>query len=216
MTTHFDEEAQLEELRRWWRENWLPLVGGLALGLAAIFGWEAWTQHRDAVAGQASHLFEDLRLAVDAGKYDQATPMADRLQQEFGDTPYAVDGALKLGQAAFILGKLDEAHARLQWAVDHSNDAAQRGLAKLRLARVLWQQAKPDEALRELQNPEPAYASLYAELRGDIALSSGDRAAARSAYTDAMKPLAADAPQRKSLQRKLDDLADPAPAPVKS
>ncbi len=208
MTTHFDDEAQVEQLRRWWKENWLPLASGLALGLAAIFGWQAWTRYQDGQAGQASHLFEDLRRAVNANKYDEAVPMADRLQKDFAGTPYAVDGQLKLAQAAFDSGKLDDARTRLEWAAANSKDAAIRGLVKLRLARVLWQQAKPDDALKQLDGPDAAYAPLYAELRGDILLSKGDRNGARSAYADALQTLAADSPARDGLQHKVDDLAE--------
>ncbi|MDB5987594.1 MAG: hypothetical protein JWR16_2647 [Nevskia sp.] len=213
MTTHFDDEAQIEQLRRWWKENWLPLASGLALGLAAIFGWQAWTRYQDGQAGQASHLFEDLRRAVNANKYDDAVPMAERLQKDFAGTPYAVDGALKMAQAAFDSGKLDEARTRLEWAEQNSKDAAVRALVRLRLARVLWQQAKPDEALRKLDGADASYAPLYAELRGDILFAKGDRAGARAAYVDALQPLAADSPARDGLQHKLDDLAD---ATVKS
>jgi predicted negative regulator of RcsB-dependent stress response len=207
VTTHFDDEAQLEQLQRWWKENWLPLASGLALGLAAIFGWQAWTRHQDMQAGAASHLFEDLRRAVDAGKFDEAVPMAARLQQDFAGTPYAVDGQLKMAQAAFDDGKLDDASARLQWAEQNAKDDAMRSLVKLRLARVLWQQAKPDDALQLLNNAEPAYAPLVAELRGDILLAKGDRNGARDAYADALKTLAADSPARDGLQYKFDDLA---------
>jgi len=140
-------------------------------------------------------------------------PMAARLQQDFSGTPYAVDGALKMAQAAFDDGKLDDASARLQWAEQNAKDDAVRSLVKLRLARVLWQQARPDDALQLLDNPEPSYAPLFAELRGDILLAKGDRNGARNAYADALKTLAADSPARDGLQYKFDDLAE---ATVKS
>jgi predicted negative regulator of RcsB-dependent stress response len=136
--------------------------------------------------------------------------MAERLQKDFAGTPYAVDGALKMAQAAFDNGKLDEARTRLEWAEQHAQDAAVRSLVRLRLARVLWQQAKPDEALQKLDDADAAYAPLYAELRGDILLAKGDRSGARSAYADAVQTLAADSPARDGLQHKLDDLADAA------
>ncbi|HEY9149685.1 MAG TPA: tetratricopeptide repeat protein, partial [Gammaproteobacteria bacterium] len=51
-----------------------------------------------------------------------------------------------------------------------------------------------------------AYAPLYAELRGDIALARGDRAAARDAYRVALDQLDEDAPTRPLLRIKLDDV----------
>lgn len=229
MTTHYDEEAQVEQLRQWLRDNWFPLASGIALGLAAIFGWQAWGQRQDAHAGEASHIFDDLTKAAGQNKYDDTKAMADRLAKDFSDTPYAAAAALKVAELGVLDNKLDDAATRLQWVIDfeqhpgllarlgaalhlHSkaNDVGLLPLARLRLAQVLWQQNKPDEALKQLDGDAGAYSALYAELRGDIKLSQGDRAAARGDYEQALQSLGADAVGRDGLQRKLDDLADAA------
>ncbi len=228
MTTHYDEEAQVEQLRQWLRDNWFPLAFGLALGLAAIFGWQAWGQRQDGHAAAASHVFADLGRAADGGMYPESTAMADRLVKDFSDTPYAAAGALKMAELDVHQdNKLDDAAARLQWVVqfeEHPTFAARVGsalhlrnkaydpgllpLARLRLAQVLWQQDKADQALQQLSGDAGSYASLFDELRGDIKLSQGDRNAARDAYQQALKALDADAVGHDGLQRKLDDLAD--------
>ncbi|MBV8061978.1 MAG: tetratricopeptide repeat protein, partial [Nevskia sp.] len=119
MTDHYDEEAQVEELRKWLRENWLPLASGLALGLLAIFGWQAWDARQDAHAGAASHVFEDLGQAMNAQKADDAKAMADRLVKDFSDTPYAAAAQLKVAAIEVIGKQLDDAAARLRWVVDY-------------------------------------------------------------------------------------------------
>ena len=229
MTTHYDEEAQVEQLRQWLRDNWFPLTSGLALGLAAIFAWQAWGQRLDDHAAAASHVFDDLGQAGAQDKYADCTAMADRLVKDFSDTPYAAAGALKMAELAVLDNKLDEAATRLQWVVQFEqnpgflarvgaalhlrNKAYDPGLlplAHLRLAQVLWQQNKADLALQQLDGDVGSYAPLYAELRGDIALSKGDRSGARSAYQKALQALGADSADRDGLQRKLDDLADAA------
>jgi len=212
VATHYDEEAELEQLRRWWRENRLPLVAGLALGLAAIFGWQAWRAHRDARAAEASHLYEDLDKATALRKLDDATQMGERLEQDYADTPYAGVAALKLAQIAAAQNKFDEARKHLAWAAEHAKDPELRPLARLRLAQILWQLNKPQEALQQLQGDPGSYAELYDELRGDIELATGDRAAARAAYEQALKALGKEeTTAREGLQRKLDDLAVAAP-----
>ena len=229
MTDHYDEEAQVEELRKWLRENWFPLASGLALGLAAIFGWQSWGAHQDARAGAASHIFDDLARAGEVNKYDDAKAMADRLVKDFSDTPYAAAAQLKVAAIEVIGKQLDDAAARLRWVVDYEQspsalarvgtllrlrsrgyDPALLPLARLRLAQVLWQQNKPDEALQQLAGDAGSYAALYDELRGDIKLSQGDRAGARGAYEQALQALTPDAVNRDTLQHKLDDLADAA------
>jgi len=211
--SHYEDEAQVEQLRRWWRENWMALAGGLALGLAGIFGWEAWQKARTSKAEHASQIYEDLKR-VPAERPERADELWQQLSGKFAGTPYAAQGGLLLASQAAAREDWGAAQAKLDWVAQHTDDEGLKKIARLRLARVLWQQQKPDEALALLDlKDDDAFASLYQELRGDIQLSKGDRDAARSAYEKAM--LLGPAPSgRESLKRKLDDLG--ATAPVKS
>jgi predicted negative regulator of RcsB-dependent stress response len=230
VTTHYDDEAQVEELRRWWKENWFALAIGLGLGFGVIFGMQAFKARRDVQRMEASKLFDDLSTAVSAHKDSDADTMGKRLIAEFKNTPYAAQAQLQLAQSAIEAGRLDDARQRLQWVVDleqqHSlgdvlnrvlptgiagtgHDPALGDVARLRLARVLWQMGKAEDALAQLKLPhDAAFDSLYAELRGDIALSRSDRTTARAAYQDAVKTLDANAKNKDELQQKLDGVAD--------
>lgn len=214
MTTHYDDEAQAEALKRWWTENWKALAGGLVIGLGAIFGWEQWQDRERGTAQQASQMYEDLKKAQAGGKADEARALADRLAAEHAGTPYAVDGALQVAGRAAESGQLDEALTRLRWAESHTDNAGLKPLLRLRIARVLWQQGQVDEALKQLDGEAAGYAALFEELRGDIQLARGDRAAARAAYEKALGAAGEQAANRELLQQKLDDLADQAAAPV--
>ena len=208
MSTQYDQEAEVEQLRRWWRENWLPVVAGLALGLAAIYSWQAWTKHRDRKDAEASHIFSDLGTAADANKYADAAGMADRLAKDFDDTPYAADAALRIARLAVESDKLDDARARLEWAAAHGRDAGVRAIARLHLARVLLAQGKKDEAMKQLDGDAGTFGPLFDEERGDIQLAQGNRAGARAAYQKALQAQPSDSKSRDGLQRKIDDLAD--------
>ncbi len=203
--SHYEDEAEVEQLRRWWRENWLALAGGLVLGLAGIFGWEAWQNARTAKAEHASKVYEDLkRLPADsAGRADD---LWQHLSSDFAGTPYAAQGALLMAATAAAREDWPAAQAKLEWIGKNSDDPGLKKLATLRLARVLWQQAKADEAIKLLNLPdEDPFAPLYQELRGDIEFSRGDRDAARAAYEKAIA-LGPAPPSRQALQRKLEDL----------
>jgi predicted negative regulator of RcsB-dependent stress response len=207
VSSHYEEEAEVEELRRWWRENWMALALGVALGLAAIFGWQAWNTHKDTHAVQAAQMFDDLKQALAQHKDSDADAIGKKLLGDFADTPYAADAQLLLAQNAFQALRYDEARERLQWIKDHSKDAGLVDIARLRLARVYWEMAKYDDALAQLSGNQPAFDGLYAELRGDILLARGDRAGARAAYAAALNHLG-DKIDRTSLQKKYDALAD--------
>jgi predicted negative regulator of RcsB-dependent stress response len=210
--SHFEDEAQVEQLRRWWRENWMALAGGLALGLAGIFGWEAWRDSRAARAEEASQIYEDLKRS--GGEGADAAELGERLMEDFPGTPYAAQAALLLASRAAARNDWDGARARLDWAVRNADDPGMQKLAKLRLARVLWQQERPDEALALLRiDDDDPFAPLYLELTGDIRFAGGDREAARAAYEKALKAGPAQA-GREGLQRKLEDLGGAAPAPA--
>lgn len=206
MADHYEEEAQVEQLKRWWSENWKSLAAGLVLGLVVIVGWEAYKRYQLQQSDQASQLYDDLKAALAAHKNDDAAALGDKLVKQFQRTPYAISAAFYLAQIAVEQNKLDDAVARLQWVADQSKDGGLRDLAKLRLAKVLWQQKKTDDALKLLDGEHGGYNALFAELRGDIKLSQNDRAAARMAYEQALA--SSEGPNRDLIQRKLDDLTD--------
>ena len=204
MTTHYEDEAQIDSLKRWWKENWIALVAGLGVGLGAIFGWEQWKSHEAGQSEQASQIYEDLKQAVGAGKTEEANASADRLIKDFASSPYAADAALVMAAKAVQ----DQALARLQWVAANTKDEGIKRVATLRQARVLWAQGKPDEALKLLDGEAGDYAPLYEELRGDIRLAKGDRPGARQAYEKALQTAPETGGNRELLQLKLDDLAD--------
>lgn len=203
----YEDEAQLEQLRTWWRENWMALAGGLLLGLGGIFGWEAWQKSQTGKAEQASQIYEDLKKAA-ADKPEQAAQLGQTLRKDFAGTPYAAQAALLLAQNAAERSEWPPAEEQLNWVIKHGGDPGLKKIARLRLARVLWGQNKSAEALAQLDGvkDDDAFAALYQELRGDIKLSQNDREAAREAYEKAMTLGPAPA-SRELLQRKLDNLS---------
>jgi len=207
VTTHYDDEAQVENLKRWWKENWMALAAGLGIGLGAIFGWELWKDYKTGKAEQASQIYEDMKKAAEADQADALKASGEKLVAEFPASPYAADAALLLAGKAVEQNRLDDALKHLQWAAAHAKDEGIQRLAKLRQARVLAAQNKPEEALKLLEGEAGDYALLYDELRGDIKLAQGDHAAARQAYEKALKAAGDQAGNREQLQRKLDDLA---------
>src|SRR5688572_17657288 len=68
-----DEHEQSERVREWLRRNGSALIFGIALGLAAIGGWQWWQRH------QASKQYEaaaNYQAAVDAIKANDKTAVA--------------------------------------------------------------------------------------------------------------------------------------------
>ncbi|MGB0221351.1 MAG: YfgM family protein [Sinimarinibacterium flocculans] len=207
MATHYDDEDQAERLKQWWKENWMALAGGLIIGLAAIFGWEGWKSHQDARGASASRMYEELKLALDAQRIDDARRIGEALADEHARSPYASTAMLFLAAQAVEAGDFADARTRLSWVREHGYDEGVRHIATLREARVAWQQGETEAALALLSTSAGPFQAQFDELRGDIALAAGDRGTARGAYEKALAGAPEDIPGlRDSLQRKLDDL----------
>jgi predicted negative regulator of RcsB-dependent stress response len=212
-----DNERE-EQLRRWWADNWLWIVGGIALGLGALAGWNYWQTSKL----KAAELDESSYLAVlDAlGRDDKeaAIKQATDLRKLHPKSPYADQSDLALARYAVDQRDFDAAVQRLRAVAESSRDAELRLIATTRLARVLAEQGKHDEALKLLDVAQAgAFAPLYHDLRGDILAARNDAAGARQAYEAALAATAASPPQgfdRAYVELKRDALPAAASAPA--
>jgi predicted negative regulator of RcsB-dependent stress response len=208
-----------EQLRRWWSENWLWIFGGVVLGLGALAGWQYWQKSRftAAEADEASYI----AVLESLSKQDEAAAAktAGDLRALHPKSPYADQADLALARAEVGQQKFDEAARRLRTVADSSRDPELRLVARSRLARVLAEQGKHDDALALLDPAQAgAFAPLFHEIRGDVLAAKGDVAGAREEYAAA---LAADAGaedprlDRAYVELKRDALSSaPAPAPA--
>lgn len=181
-----DNERE-EQLRRWWGENWLWIVGGIALGLALLGGWQYWKQSRINAAEQDEASYVAVINALGQDQLEQARAHAKELRDRRPDSPYADQADLALARMAVDKGEFDDAVQRLRAVMDGSSDTELRVVARTRLARVLLEQGKPDEALGMLDAAGAgAFTALYHEIRGDAYAAKGDSQAAATEYAAAL------------------------------
>lgn len=205
-----DNERE-EQLRRWWADNWLWIVGGIALGLGALAGWNYWqtSKLKSAELDESSYLA--VLDALGRNDKDAAIKQATDLRKLHPKSPYADQSDLALARFAVDQRDFDGAAQRLRVVADSSRDAELRLIATTRLARVLAEQGKHDEALKLLDVTQAgSFAPLYHELRGDILVARNDAAGARAAYDAALAATAANPPQgfdRAYVELKRDALA---------
>jgi predicted negative regulator of RcsB-dependent stress response len=101
-------------------------------------------------------------------------------------------------------GQKDAARASLMWVIDEASDPAYRTLAALRLAAVLADDKKFDEALKALAaDPPQAMAALVEDRRGDILQMQGKVEEAVKAYTVAWQTMPETVDYRRAIEAKL-------------
>ena len=204
----YDKYEQSELVQKWLRENGLSIVVGIAIGLVGIFGWQQWRNHQARHEGEASQLYQQLRIAQAANKPDLATLIVDRMKKDYAKSPYAIFAVSDQARQQVLDKQLDKAEASLQWAQDHAEQPALKLLTDLRVAQVELARGNPDATLKTLARiSASSFQGLAQELRGDALVKLGRSDDARKAYQSALSALGAEAPQRGALQIKLDDLA---------
>jgi len=210
-----DNERE-KERGRWGSDNGAWIIGGVALGLAILGGWQYWQRHQLQVAEQDEAGYLAVVEALDSNNRDAAVKQAAELQQRRPGSPYADQADLALARAAVERREFDEAARLLRGVADRSKDAELRLVAKTRLARVLVEQGKHDEALALLDvSQSGAFAALVHEIRGDAFAGKGDAAQARTEYDAAIKASTPESGIDSAfVELKRDALAPAAPAPA--
>ncbi|MCG3202287.1 MAG: hypothetical protein NFCOHLIN_02168 [Gammaproteobacteria bacterium] len=216
MVDYANEQEQVEAIKKWLRENGVPIIVGLALGIGAIGGWRYWQAQERARDELASALFTRVVTASRARQPAQAEKAAQQIISDYGGTTYAAFAALMLAKLAVEKQDLPMAIKHLNWVLEHSDDEGLQRLAKMRLARVALAQGKPEEAWAHVVGlaASPPSAAL-AELRGDILLAQGKRDQAGKQYLEAFANSEPDqqSDQTSSLALKLDSLGITPPPP---
>jgi len=199
------EEQQLDAIKTWWKENSNMIIGGIAVGVSAIFGWQYYQAESAVHTEKASVIYEQVvgSLQNPAAINDQMARV-NSLQAEYSDTPYAGLAALLLAKQQLADGQFTKAQQQLEWLVINAQQDEVKLLAKIRLARLLSNQQQIDKALNILSETYPdSFKAMVYELKGDVLLLKGDMTQARAAYLLAMST--ASTPSR-WLQQKIDDI----------
>ena len=191
-----NEHEQGERVRSWLQNNALGLIGGIALGLGLIFGWNWWqndqVRKRDATATQYEAFAKQL-----AENPDQA---GKQITGKLAGTPYVAVAALELAKAQVDAGKEPAALATLQAA--KTDDPMLAELIRQRTAKLLVATGKAEDAVRLLGKPTQPGAF---EVLGDAQLTLGRTTEAQASYKQALRTLEEGSPQRQVLELKLAD-----------
>jgi predicted negative regulator of RcsB-dependent stress response len=207
MATQLDleEQEQLDQLKHFWNQygnlvTWLLIA---ALGAYAAFnGWTWWQRDQSAKAGA---MYDELDRAAQAGDTERAARIFADLKERFPRTAFAQQGGMLAAKLQADKGQADPARVTLSWVAEHGVEAEYQTLARIRLAGLLLDQKKYDEALKQLDAiaPTKEFEGLAADRRGDILLAQGKKDEAKAAYQKAWAALDPALDYRRLVEAKL-------------
>ena len=209
MAYDLEEQEQLAAIKSWWTQYGKLAMVTVVAGLLVVGGIRGWYYYRNSQATSAVALFAQLQGAERASDHKKVRDIATQIVEHYGSTAYAAPANLAAAKSDFDTGDLPAAKARLQWAIDNAKEDELRDVARLRLARILIDEKKPDEALKLLESKHgDSFAGLYADVKGDVLLAQGKRQEARAAYQLALDKSDAASPLRQIIQLKIDAVGE--------
>ena len=214
MEVYSTEEEQIAAIKKWWKDNWLSLFGGVLIGIGILVGGKYWLDSKSFHAASASVEYEAMIQSLARDEVEEASNRAATLLGQYADTPYAGLAALTMAKIKTDKDDLATAKSHLRWAMDNVQQNEIKLEAQIRLARVLLAEQKYDEALQQINSINlPPYKVTVEELKGDIYVAKGNTENARTAYSLALAELDqsesnASPRMRNFLQMKLDDLGE--------
>ena len=203
-----NEQEQVEMLKEWWQENGKFTVIAFILTAAAVLGWNAYKRHQVASKQQASALYQQMMYSFAQEKQNAFVAQANKIINDHADLPYANLASFVLAKSAIDSGKYDEAVKQFQHVVATAKDDRIRQIARIRAARVLLAQDKPNDALQLLATVDnKTFLPLINEVRGDIYVAKGDTKNARESYQAALNEMSEDELNRSILEMKFEQLS---------
>ena len=183
---YLTDDEQLEHVKRLTAEYGPWMLGAVVLGLAFVFGFRYYEGYRNERAMQAASRFTGMTSALQHDDRAQARQIADALIKDFPNSPYADQAKMTLARLAVDDGLDANAIPLLTQVMENSKDTELRHIARLRLARVLIDQGKPEDAIKTLSDEPGAFAARYHEVRGDAYYAKKDLQRASSEYKAAL------------------------------
>ena len=129
------------------------------------------------------------------------------MKERFARTAFTGQAGLLAAKLAADKGQAEVARADLFWVAESGSESEYRSIARLRLAGLLLDEKKYDEALKQLDAVDGAeFAALAADRRGDILMAQGKTDDAKAAYQKAWATMDAKVDYRRVVEAKLNVL----------
>jgi len=192
----FDEHEQGERVQRWLRDNGIGIIGGIALAISIVGGWQWWQKQQLNTLHEGHQRYQMVTKHLRANELEQATNETTALAQNKAGI-YADLAALELAQAYVQAQRYDDAITTLEGI---RAKEAFTPLVEQRLARLFIETGKADHALALLVAFDDP---ISLDIRADALFAQKQLSQARQLYQQALAKLDITSPHRRLLELKL-------------
>ena len=206
MASHLDleEQEQLDDLKAFWKQYGNLVTWVLVLALGAYAAWNGWNYYLRDQGAKAGALYDEIDHAALALDADRATRIFADMKERYPRAVFTQQAGLIAARVAAEKGQYDAARASLGWVAESGGETEYRAVARLRLAGLLLDLKRYDEALKQLDGIEGAeFAALAADRRGDVFLAEGKNDDAKAAYQKAWAAMDPKVDYRRLVEAKL-------------
>jgi predicted negative regulator of RcsB-dependent stress response len=210
MATHLDleEQEQLDQLKAFWKQYGNLITWLLILLLGGYAAWNGWSLYQRDQGSKAGALYDELDRAAQTGDSERATRIFADMKERYPRATFTQQAGLIAARVAAEKGQYDAASASLAWVADKAGDDEYRAIARLRLAGLLLDTKKYEEALKQVDavTGGPEFIALANDRRGDILMTQGKTAEAQGAYLKAWAAMDPKLDYRRVVEAKLNVL----------
>jgi predicted negative regulator of RcsB-dependent stress response len=181
------EKEQIEKMRAWWSDYGWYVIGGVVLGALILLGINYYQKQQADAEVAASALYDEVSEHVSNGNMEAAEAAAGRLDSEYGNSSYAAQSKLAMARLYMDKNRDQDAAGALNDLLAMGDHEHLKHIARVRLAKILLYQGKPEEVLSLLEGKQNnAFAARYAEEMGDAYVALGRYDEARASYQAAL------------------------------
>jgi predicted negative regulator of RcsB-dependent stress response len=209
MASHLDlqEQEQLDDLKAFWKQYGNLVTWVLVLALGGYAAWNGWNYYLRDQGAKAGSLYDEIDRAAEALDNERAMRIFADMKERYPRAVFTQQAGLVAARVAAEKGQYDAARDSLAWVAQSGGESEYRAIARLRLAGLLLDQKKYDEALKQLDGIDGAeFAALAEDRRGDILLAQGKGEEAKAAYQKAWAAMEPKLDYRRIVEAKLNVL----------
>ena len=207
MSIYLSEDEQIDAIKKFWNRYGNIISTFIMVLVLVIAGHQWWDRRQNMIAQSASATYEQVIVSLSTHDTSTARIAAETILTKFPNTVYAQMSDLLLARMDMDKHDSPAALKDLDGVIQHGKTTALQQIARIRTAKILLAQQKPEQALQTLAVvANSSFAAMTQEVQGDCYRALKDPAKARLAYQAALAATAQDAPIRVLLEMKLADL----------